>query len=681
MLRILFAGCWLLVTGCLNAQPFGGNPPSIRWQQINTDTARIIYPRGMDSTAERVASIVHWLAKNNPAPLGDKLRKINIVLQTQTTIANGYVSLAPFRSEYLLTPTLNNFELGSISWAEELAVHEYRHVEQYNNFRRGLSKLAYYLFGEGGLLVANAAAVPDWFFEGDAVYNETVTTNQGRGRMPSFLNDYKSLWLAGKNYSWMKLRNGSMKDYVPNHYPLGYLLVNYGREKYGLDFWSKVTKDASAFKGLFYPFQKAIKRYAGVDYKTFRKEALDSYHNLPITPGSSSKEKGGSAVIVSPSPNDGGGIRNITSPTKHYVTNYLFPYQLGDDSLLYLRRTYRHRPAFFVRDGSGDHRLRTRDISIDDQFSYRGGKLVYVAWEPDPRWGWKDFSVIKVLDLQSGAQRSISRKTKYFEPDISPDGNKVAAVQILPGGESELHVMDASDGKIIQRFHSAEISLFTAPKFIDDNSLVTAVRLADGRMALATADIASGVVERLTDPSYGVVGYPNIRNGVIYFTGSFSGNDELSGVRLPDKKVFRITETSLGNYFVNAGKKLVWSGFSADGYQLQEMDTSEAKWIEVGEQEIGQPVSAYPIAHSNEFHDILLTDIPTRKFSPSKYKQGGHLFYVHSWRPYYADPDFTYSIYSDNILNTFSSELYYHYNENDKTNGVAVNLFYGALYP
>ena len=165
---------------------FGGNPPSIHWKQINTDTARIIFPEGNDSTAQRVSNIVHWLAKNNPAPLGNRVRKINIVLQTQTTISNGYVSLAPFRSEFYLTPSLNNFDIGSINWPEELAVHEYRHVEQFNNFRNGISKLAYYLFGDEGLLVAMNAAVPDWFFEGDAVYNETITTNQGRGRVSFF---------------------------------------------------------------------------------------------------------------------------------------------------------------------------------------------------------------------------------------------------------------------------------------------------------------------------------------------------------------------------------------------------------------------------------------------------------------------------------------------------------------
>ena len=675
MKKASIAACLLLVVGCSKAQVFGGNPPSIHWKQINTDTARIIFPEGIDSTAERVSNIVHWLAKNNPAPLGNKVRKINIVLQTQTTISNGYVSLAPFRSEYYLTPSLSNFDIGSNNWPEELAVHEFRHVEQFNNFRNGISKLAYYLFGEEGLLVAVNAAVPDWFFEGDAVYNETITTNQGRGRVAFFLNQYKSLWQYDKNYTWMKLRNNSMKDYVPDHYPLGYLMVNYGREKYGLNFWAKVTHDASAYKGLFYPFQKAVKKYSGVDYNTFRADAFEYYKKLSRVTGDNKQQQklnqGSEAAI-----------NNITPLNTKYVTNYYFPYQLGGDSLLYLKSSYRKLAAFYLRDASGEHKLRTRDISMDQQFSYRNGKIVYAAYKPDARWGWKDFSVLRILNVDGGKQETLTLRSKYFSPDISPDGNKIAAVQVLPGGESELHILNAADGKIIQQFHSAEISLFTDPKFIDDQSLVTAVRLNDGRMALALAKIAVGSVERLTTPSYGVIGYLNVNNGVVYFTASFSGNDELYALGLSDKKVYRITQTPLGNYFVNAtDKKLVWSGFTAEGYQLKEMSRDESKWIEINEMEIKDALVEFPVAHSNELHDILQQQVPNRDFGVQKYKQGGHLFRFHSWRPYFEDPDFTYSIYSDNILNTLSTELFYHYNRSDKSNGVGVNLVYGGFYP
>ena len=189
----LFVGLVLLSTAA-TAQVFGGNPPSLKWRQLNTDTARIIFPMGLDSQAQRVAAIVHQLSQTTLFTIGHTQRKINIVLQNQTTIANGYVELAPFRSEFQLTPEQNSFDLGSLPWEKLLAIHEYRHVQQYNNFRVGLSGFFYYLFGEGGQSFANSLAVPNWFWEGDAVYQETLVSDQGRGRLPYFFNSYRALW-------------------------------------------------------------------------------------------------------------------------------------------------------------------------------------------------------------------------------------------------------------------------------------------------------------------------------------------------------------------------------------------------------------------------------------------------------------------------------------------------------
>jgi hypothetical protein len=652
----------------ISAQEFGGNPPSIKWRQINTDTARILFPEGLDSTAQRVAAIVHYLAKNNPAPLGAVVRKVTIVLQGQTTVSNGYVGLAPFRSEYYLTPVLDNFDLGSTSWPEALAVHEYRHVEQFNNFRNGISRAAYYLFGEEGYLVASNASIPDWFYEGDAVYNETVTTNQGRGRLPFFLNQYKSLWIADKHYSWMKLRNGSLKDYVPNHYPLGYLLVNYGREKYGVDFWTKVTRDASAFHGIFYPFQKAIKRYSGMSYKNFREQAFDYYKNIAA----------GKDNIVAAANKENG----VNVPVKkNTVANYYYPYETGKDSLVYLKETYSTLPAFYLRDAHGEHKIRTRDISLDHQYGYRNGKIVYAAYEPDARWNWRDYSVIKVLDLHTGEQRSLLHRTKYFTPDISPSGKLIAAIEIQPGGKNELHVLDAETGKLVQKFHSREVNIFTDPKFIDDSTLVIAVRLNDGRMALALADVQVGSVERLSTPSFSPVGSPYAANGMVYFTASYSGNDELYAISLKGHHLSRITQSPLGNYYPSVnGETLTWSYFTADGYRVRQMSLQIAGSNVMNDSIPQTAIPEFPVSHSNELHDILEKDIPNRNFSVEKYRQGHHLFYFHSWRPYFEDPDFTYSIYSDNMLNTLSTEFFYHYNRDEHTHGGGFSLLYGAWY-
>jgi hypothetical protein len=663
MRKLFFVTVVFLFTTVVSAQQFGGHPSSHKWQQLNTDTARIIFPAGLDSQANRVASIIHYLAKNKPVSLGDQLKKINVVLQNQTTVANGYVGLGPYRSEFYMTPVMDNFQEGSIGWADQLAIHEYRHVQQFNNFNNGLSKTMKTLFGEEGFALAINAAIPDWFYEGDAVYNETVLTRQGRGRLPLFLNAYPSLWQAGKKYSWMKLRNGSLKDYVPNHYFLGYLLVNYGREKYGSDFWTKVTKDASGYKGLFYPFQKAIKTHAGIDYQKFRDEAFASYQKK-AAPVAESREE------------------YLFPVNKKYVTSYFFPYQAGADSLIYLKASYRQRPAFYIKDASGEHKLRIRDISSDEQYSYRNGKIVYTAYERDARWRWRDYSVIKILDVRTGQQQSISHQSKYFTPDISADGSRVAAVQVATNGKSEIHILNSQDGKVLHTIQSAEISLFTDPKFIDDNNLVTAVRLKDGTMALASAEINTGNTVRMTPPSFNVVGYPSVSNGHIYFTANYGGNDDVFALRLSDKKILRVSNGQTGNYFVNANNgKLVWSVFTAEGYQLKQIDEKSATWTEIGPAATEVLTEKFAVSRHDETGDILFSKIPSRSFAASNYKKGTKLLNFHSWRPYYEDPILTYSLYGQNVLNTLETELYYSYNQNDRNSAVGFNAVYGGWFP
>lgn len=662
MKRILFFS-FILFTVQIQAQQFGGNPPAVKWQQINSKSVRVIFPAGMDSQAMRIATIIDNLAAQQPNSLGNKHKKIKLVLQNNTVVSNAYVGLGPFRSEFFTTPPANNFDQGSIPWIDQLALHEYRHVIQYNNFDRGLSHVMRVLAGDDGLSLASNAAIPDWFFEGDAVYNETILSKQSRGRLPLFSNAYPSLWKAGKKYSWMKLRNGSLKDYVPDHYNLGYILVNYGHQKYGDDFWKKVTQGAASWKRLVYPFQSAIKKYTGADYKTFTRQALESMQDK------AEKEE----------PDDGELLFPVN---KKYVTNYYFPFAAGQDSLVYLKSDYRNRPAFYLKDRNGVHRLHTRAVSIDEQFSYKNGKIVYAAYETDARWGWMDYSVIKLLDINTGVEKTLTRKSKYFSPDISSDGEKIAVVQNNKNGKSEIHVLQTSTGNLLNTIRSAEIVQFSDPKFLNNDSLVTIVKLKNGEMALALAEIASGNTRRLTPPTVQVAGNPCVLNGMVYFTAGFGGDDNIFALRLSDTKIFRVTEGSTGKYFVNAsGGKLIWSAFTAEGYQLKQKQINPDGWKEISETEITTQQLRYPVSSPAGAGNMLNEKLPILQYEVRKYKKGQGLFNFHSWRPYYEDPLFSYSVYGENILNTFQSELYYQYDQDEKTNAIGANLIYGALFP
>src|ERR1700760_4651365 len=109
--KLFLLSLLLLTATFAKAQQFGGNPPSIKWNQVNTPAAKVIFPKGMDSAALRVADIVQRMNSVIQPTIGYKQRQVSILLQNQTTISNAYVGLAPFRSEFYLTPDQNSFEI------------------------------------------------------------------------------------------------------------------------------------------------------------------------------------------------------------------------------------------------------------------------------------------------------------------------------------------------------------------------------------------------------------------------------------------------------------------------------------------------------------------------------------------------------------------------------------------
>ena len=133
-----------------SAQEFGGNPPSLKFYQLNTDTCRIIFPKGLEKEAREIAWLSNQLLGNAPSALGKKFRKYNIVLQNQTTSSNAYVGIAPYRSEFYMMPDLANISSSAQPWHQSLAVHELRHIHQFSNFNKTIPKLAGVFLGQEG---------------------------------------------------------------------------------------------------------------------------------------------------------------------------------------------------------------------------------------------------------------------------------------------------------------------------------------------------------------------------------------------------------------------------------------------------------------------------------------------------------------------------------------------------
>ncbi len=671
MKKILLILFYSSIVYSASAQQFGGNPPSVKWKQINNDTLRVIFPPGLDSVAKRVASLANQINRTTMSTIGNRQKKVNILLQNATTISNGYVALGPFRSEFELMPQQNSFDLGSLPWPDNLAIHEWRHVQQYSNFNKGLSKAFFIVFGQEGQALANALSVPDWFFEGDAVYQETLVSEQGRGRLPSFFNGYRSLWESGREYSWMKLRNGSYRDYVPDHYRLGYMMVAYGREKYGPDFWKKVTQEAAAFKGLFYPLQKGIKRATGKKYIEFRNEAFDFFEKkLEVDTSLTTKQ-------------------TIPAAQKrgHFIADEEYPYWMADGSVVFMRSSYDRIPQFVIRDDQNtagikkDRKLRVRDISTDNYFSYRNGRIVYAAYQPDLRWGRVDYSDLRLLDVKSGKQIGLTQYSKYFAPDISEDGKSIVAVNVDEYGRSELHLLD-EQGKLTWRIPNTGQLFYTYPKFYPGGKILTAVRNRQGMMSLALVTISDGSNQFLLPFTNNVIGFPSEYNGTIYFSASGEGYDRL--YQLKDEQVSEVQTGSnghtTGQYQINVSNgRMVWTRFTHRGSLLQVANAIEPSLSTNN----AIPVKAtdFQIVNLRKPENDLLKQVHDSTYPVKGYSKSFHLLNFHSRRPYIDDPDYTFSFVSQNILNTLQAEAFVTYNRNEGYTQFGLSAIYGQWFP
>lgn len=673
-----------------NAQQFGGTPPSVKWMQINTDSLRVIFPKGFEHQAQQVANTAMYINRHERASIGDKEVKLNIVLQNKTIISNGFVALSPFRSVFQTTPPSDNFSLGSMNWLNELSLHEYRHALQNMNFRSGIGKTFYEFFGDNGQALVTNLLIPDWFWEGDAVFMETALSKQGRGRLPSFLEPFKSLYYAGKNYPYAKIRNGSFRDLVPNHYPLGYMMTAYGRDTLGLHFWKNVTQESllngkaikklnaqnpqdpyRLFKYGFYPMSAVLHYRTGTKIKGFYKNTL--YHF------SKQWETARDTMTMTP-------INTIKQNSTGSVLNYRYPHLLPDGNLLAVKYGYAHTPRIIRIDSLGNETLIVKMGNLQDvYFSYAKNKITWAEYRPDARWGWVNYSVIRVYDRQTKRTQTISHKSRFFSPSLSPDGKKIVVVSVSPDMQYRLLLLDATNGNILKTFSNANRYEYTYPVFDPSgNSIITEVRDTSGRMAFAKFNIGEDQLHKLTPFILKPLGPPVVTGTYIYFPAGLNNNVQLYALRRTDNRLFRIAERPLGNYSVaidTTGNRIFFDEFSASGYRLQEVTADTNTWKAISWQKAEMIHDPYvPKALKAEGGNIL-NKIPDKSYATSPYRGIQRLFKVHSWSFLPDFPEIGLYLQSQNLLETLQINAGGGYDLNEKTPFIAAYALFGQWFP
>ncbi|MCK3686059.1 hypothetical protein [Maribellus sp. YY47] len=660
---------FLLTVSVAKAQYFqtGQDPSSIKWRQINTENFQLIYPVYYESQAQLLGQKLEKVYAYASYSLKYRPKKISVILHTQTVNSNGLVAYAPKRSEFYTTPHQAIFPL---DWLEQLAVHEFRHVVQIDKINSELPKIIKLLLGEQGTALVFGAYLPWWFIEGDAVVTETALSSYGRGRLPSFLMEHRALAVKNGIDSYDKAYLGSYKEYVPNHYNLGYYLVGNARERYGSELWEKVLQRVGDKPFSLTPFNSALRSETGLNKVELYQSVFDSLARVWKAEDALYKEL---------------ASLKISKPSEKY-SNYQYNHWLNDREMVSYKTSFDDIAAFVKIDMPGREEVLHRPGTIfDESVSYAGEWIVWSEQIPDLRWSHSGRSVIQLFNIKTKQKRSLKTEYKAFAPVLSFAHDKILVVEADFSSNYYLTVYDLVSGKMMSRYQTPENNYFLSPQWLNDNEAIVVLLTNHGKR-LAKIDLEKKKFSILLDQDLGEIKQLRIRNNQLYFICGYSGKDALYSFDLATSKVEQLFEPRFGAAYpaISSTGEILLSDYTADGYRL-------IKPLDLQPQQIKQvEKEEYPLAGALAGQEMGIPDLSasddTARYASENYSKAAHLFKFHSWAPVFVDP-YSYefqsgvSVMSQNKLGTAETVLGYRWNTGENNGDLYAHFIYKGWYP
>jgi hypothetical protein len=669
---LLFALCSLPFT--LFAQYFtiGTDPESVKWQRLKSEHFRVIYPAELDSSSQFVANAFEHIYLKGTKALDSKPGKWPVILHNRTITSNAFTPYAPKRIEILTTPPQDSY---AQRWLDQLVIHEFRHAVQYGSVNRGFTKALSYVFGQQATAGVLGLFGPMWFIEGDATVQETAMSQSGRGRSPSLEMGLRAQFLEKGIYSYDKAYNGSYKDYIPDWYELGYLLVGYTRVKHGMDAWSPVIERVGKYPFMLVPFSTGLHKQTGKGKSRLYEEIADSL--------ASGWERQAEKIAYTPYQ------RISPSPGKNY-TQYDEAVFLNDSLMVVDKVRIDDVNRFMLIDFKGNEKvLITPGLGmLDDALSAAHGMVCWAEESRDPRWPLQNYAILKIYDVASGRQRQLTHLTRYFAPIITDDGSRILAVESPPDGQYAIVVLDAATGEVLHRVTSPENYFYSQPNWSPDGKLIVSTVLGKQGKSLAIADPETGRMRTIISFGYQDIGEPVFYGRFVIYRAPYSGIDNIYAADTSTGEIFQVTSARFGAsgpVVSPDGKLLIYSNYTATGNELVCAVLDPSAWKPLSLVEDHSLKLYEPLTEQMNF--IFDPDsVPKTGYTSKPYRKGLNLFNFHSWAPLAVDIDNMdinpgVTLLSQNLLGTSYTTLGYEYNLNEETGKYFLKYSYEGFYP
>lgn len=634
--KIFLSGCLLLLSAAAQAQFYttGDTSPAVKWNSLESDHYRFIYPRGADSLARVYAREFEFYRDAIGQSTGVKpsetyKKKFPVVLHTGRAYSNGVVVWAPQRLEVYTTP--DAYSPDPLPWATEIALHEGRHISQMQFGHMNKLKSLNYVLGEmwNGLL-SGVYFSQDWL-EGDAVLAETALSRSGRGRRADFLNYYMISFDKGDYRSWWRWMGGSQLAYTPNPYALGYLFYGGMRHYFDAPLVSKEYIDMVSQQPLsFFYFQNRVaENHTGlgpVFTDSFFPIAENTYRDWLAN-----AQLRGPFTQVRPL---------IETPSSYTVYEGM---TMLPDGTAYAFRGGMDRVRELVSispDGKvkviGSAAAQTSDL----RFSPADGRIYWSETHPHARWSRQSESAIWYM-TEGGSMKKLS-KGRYFNP--APSGEYISASRYLETGGSSVVLLDRRDGNVV-----AEYPLPSGMQAVQ--TATTTEGGSAGTIFLTALSSQGNGLYHLGEqgwvcdiqPQPVVIEGLFAEGGEVYFTSDRNGSNELYCFSAASGKVRQMTSTRYGgSSFAIAPGKGKSGILGAFAQQEGQIPGSIAAGDLLGREVDFADIYHYPVAEGISAQEAALDGGSSLQEpwtgEPEKYNKLLNSVNVHSWAPAYVNP-------------------------------------------
>ncbi len=627
----------------------GAAPGSVRWDYLKTPFNKVIFPSDYSSQAVRVMHYLDTVRHSVGYGYRFGTMRTPVVLQAYNFASNGLVMFAPTRMELMTPPPAAGTPE---PWLKQLVTHESRHTVQYNNMNRHVIKGISYLLGDQGKLIG-VALFPLWALEGDAVLAETELSTFGRGLQPSFTLEYRAM-VGDKRekYTLDKWFCGSFKDFMPDHYRIGYQITSYAYTRYGENIWDRVADYATRYPYAIFTTKISLWKNYRTSANRLARAALEDMDNywrsLPRVENSGSL---------------------IATPVTSYTT-YSSPLYAGGRIVAFksdLDRSYR---IVSVDPATGDEHVVAYTGYPNSPLSYDGhNTLVWSELRNSKFWLQKVNSQICCAFLSTGKKGVVPGERQALFPSVY----RGRLLYVRYDYDGSYSICEHGRAEPLRRF-PLPVSIHGLAADSLTRSLYF-IAVDEGGMYIGAMD-EDGGVRTVRAASFATINDLRADGGTLYFTSTQSGRDEAHCLDARTGREWRLSSSEYGSFSPSPGSdgQVVMTTYTPDGYMLAvqpDSVRSASPWSLMPENVVNPPRKHWDIPLNMD----SITASDTTALEKRRYRKAAHLINIHSWMPFYFEPEKLMeeqnvssvkagvTLLSQNVLSTSFLELRYAFTE------------------